>query len=211
MKVKPSTHEGHAFLECTSIEVVIANQTSYRANEICIKSATDDHGYDCEESFAIAAHADVAITKGSAIMMGENDASTNVASGESFGEEVLLGLAMDYAYTVVAERRCTLLQILADEFAERFASRPDVMYRLKCNFQKAHDKPSHRSGHVGSSSVLEGGYSGLSPAFPDVVLGHLTEVFGRMDSLHSDVKMIREHLPVSLQSLSDPKSRVVHF
>jgi hypothetical protein len=112
--------------------------------------------------------------------------SSQVASGESFGEEILLGICLEYTYTVVAGSKCALLKIPADDFAERFSSRPDLLLRMRENFDKTVGcgGRSLRSGHCGSSSVLEGGCSGVSPSFPDAVFSTLNELLSKVDMLH---------------------------
>ncbi|CAJ1437121.1 unnamed protein product [Effrenium voratum] len=55
-------------------------------------------------------------------------------AGDSFGEEVLLGIVKEYAYTVAATSKVVMLFIPADLFMERFANLPEILSLMRKNF-----------------------------------------------------------------------------
>ncbi|CAE6964183.1 Kcnh2, partial [Symbiodinium sp. KB8] len=55
-------------------------------------------------------------------------------NGDSFGEEVLLGLKNEYEYTVTASRKLVLLFVPRDRFIERLANMPEVFGIMRANF-----------------------------------------------------------------------------
>jgi CRP-like cAMP-binding protein len=138
-------------------------------------------------------HAMFILTKGTAKRTEEGETST-VLAGDSFGEEIILGICLEYVYTVTAESKCSLLQIPADSFSERFAARPDLIESMRRSFDKIRRVAAPRSGHAGSSSVLEGGSTGLSPSFPDAVFTFLHELMSKVDAVNAAHKQEREIL-----------------
>jgi len=55
-------------------------------------------------------------------------------AGDSFGEEVLLGLEKEYTYSVSATSKVVMLFIPADLFMERFANLPEILNVMRNNF-----------------------------------------------------------------------------
>merc|ERR1719149_176233 len=110
----------HAFPEL----VMLVQHTNRAADEtICF---TGERG-----------HAMFILNKGTARRLESDNTSTAIFCGTSFGEEILLGHNLEYEYTIVADTRCALFTISADDFAARFAARPDLMHILKSNFEQS--------------------------------------------------------------------------
>jgi len=58
--------------------------------------------------------------------------------GQSFGEEILLGICECYEYTTTALERSKFEMILEDEFLGLFQSMPNVLERMRANCIKLH-------------------------------------------------------------------------
>jgi CRP-like cAMP-binding protein len=56
-----------------------------------------------------------------------------LGAGQSFGEEILLGFAENYEYTVTVLERARLEMIVEDEFLNLFSSMPNVLERMRQN------------------------------------------------------------------------------
>mmetsp|Transcript_37640 Transcript_37640/g.86975 ORF Transcript_37640/g.86975 Transcript_37640/m.86975 type:complete len:666 (-) Transcript_37640:80-2077(-) len=57
-----------------------------------------------------------------------------IRAGDSFGEEIVLGLEKDYGYTVAATTKVVMLFIPADDFMAQFASLPEILSIMRNNF-----------------------------------------------------------------------------
>ncbi|CAK9035264.1 Potassium voltage-gated channel subfamily H member 6 (Ether-a-go-go-related gene potassium channel) (ERG) (Eag-related protein) (Ether-a-go-go-related protein) (Voltage-gated potassium channel subunit Kv11.2) [Durusdinium trenchii] len=55
-------------------------------------------------------------------------------AGDSFGEEILLGIEKEYSYSVAATSKVVMLFIPADLFMERFANLPEILNVMRNNF-----------------------------------------------------------------------------
>merc|ERR1719240_1086607 len=62
--------------------------------------------------------------------------------GQSFGEEVIFGLAETYLYTIVALHPSTLISISEDGFKERFKNMPDVHDAMYKSFLRSKSEPA---------------------------------------------------------------------
>lgn len=54
--------------------------------------------------------------------------------GDSFGEEILLGIEKEYSYSVAATSKVVMLFVPADLFMERFANLPEILNVMRNNF-----------------------------------------------------------------------------
>merc|ERR1719310_911957 len=57
-----------------------------------------------------------------------------VGVGDSFGEEIILGLEEHYLHTVTATEKMTIYMIQEDMFKETFQSMPFIVTQMKDNF-----------------------------------------------------------------------------
>jgi CRP-like cAMP-binding protein len=81
-------------------------------------------------------------TRDAAIALCENpSASQMLLPGDSFGEEILMGVTRTYAYSVVAVQ-ATRAHIPAEEFLMKLHSMPDIVQKMRSNF----DNPLGSSG-----------------------------------------------------------------
>jgi hypothetical protein len=88
-----------------------------------------------------------------------SSASQVILPGDSYGEEILLGLTRTYVYTIVACQRTVISQIPSEEFMMHFQSMPDLLSRMQKNF-------SHAGGlYILCSSAQQSAASPNSPEF----------------------------------------------
>merc|ERR1712110_1179149 len=73
-----------------------------------------------------------------------------LGAGESFGEEIILGLLEQYDYTITATDRMRLHMILEEDFVKLFRNMPTIIERMRRNACELHPKwrtalqPSHK-------------------------------------------------------------------
>lgn len=63
---------------------------------------------------------------------------SKLCPGQSFGEEILLGFAEHYDYTVIVVEKAKLEMIVEDEFLGLFQNMPNVLEKMKHNLQNLH-------------------------------------------------------------------------
>eukprot|EP00929_Paragymnodinium_shiwhaense_P030121 TRINITY_DN17120_c0_g1_i1.p1 TRINITY_DN17120_c0_g1~~TRINITY_DN17120_c0_g1_i1.p1 ORF type:complete len:976 (-),score=197.78 TRINITY_DN17120_c0_g1_i1:235-3162(-) len=61
---------------------------------------------------------------------------TQLVSGDSFGEEILLGFRTHYAYTIVASTAVSMELIPVQGFKESFAAVPDLVAKMRATFEE---------------------------------------------------------------------------
>lgn len=74
---------------------------------------------------------------------------SHLGAGESFGEEIVLGLTDDYNYTTRAIEKSTLQQILEDDFLELFRNMPNMKERMRRNAIALHPEWKSEFEHDG--------------------------------------------------------------
>lgn len=102
------------------------------------------------------------------------DITNKLTIGDSFGEEIVLGIDQFYQYTVMAKTSLKMYTIHKDSFVHAFRNMPDVREKLKRNFT-ANTKPDvlHRDKMKGRANLRDGA---IPKAFPDTVLDLLKDV-----------------------------------
>jgi CRP-like cAMP-binding protein len=75
----------------------------------------------------------------STVSSSESSMTQTLGSGDSFGEEVLLGFSEQYEFTTWAETRVSMHMIEEEEFENCFKSMPDVIQIMKKNAQELFD------------------------------------------------------------------------
>jgi len=113
-------------------------------------------------------------------------ARTKLNSGDSFGEEVLLGFEVTFEYTVLATSKVFMHEIPCAAFNSKFLDMPAMVENMRANFRDTNGEVTQRTcGVRGQSSVVQGGSSGVAPSFPDAV-------FRSFQHLQSSVNAIEE-------------------
>eukprot|EP00929_Paragymnodinium_shiwhaense_P086995 TRINITY_DN47335_c0_g3_i1.p1 TRINITY_DN47335_c0_g3~~TRINITY_DN47335_c0_g3_i1.p1 ORF type:complete len:832 (+),score=139.13 TRINITY_DN47335_c0_g3_i1:91-2586(+) len=104
---------------------------------------------------------------------------TRLAAGDSFGEEIILGLEERYSYTIVASTEVEMQSIPEDSFCDRFKTMPDVMQQMRNTFLDSSDEYGARPlrSTKARSSIMGGGQQlGVPTAFSDHVLDALAKL-----------------------------------
>lgn len=108
-----------------------------------------------------------------------------LTDGDSFGEEIILGLEEEYHYAIVSATDLTMLVISKKGFQEQFSSSPQLLHRMTENFinhaEVVDASPQKLGLSKGRASVLC-----PSDAFPDIVLDTLAEI----KNMVSDVEAV---------------------
>lgn len=124
--------------------------------------------------------------------------------GDSFGEEILLGIKFRYTYSITAESKVVMYRIGSKEFQDSFRQRPDALRRMKANYCNKNAQlasPSATSStdfterlatEHGRSSVLQGGERGVPPSFPDAVFEAFHEITHKLKKLEGQTESPRE-------------------
>lgn len=79
---------------------------------------------------------------------------SKVKTGDSFGEEIILGLEEDYTYTIIAITACQFHSISEDGFVDQFRSMPSVFRYMYQNFLRIRSKPLAEMKSKGSEGSL---------------------------------------------------------
>jgi len=97
----------------------------------------------------------------------------NLQVGDSFGEEIMLGLEETYQYTVIATCRVVAFSIAEQAFSDRFRLMPDVKKSMIANFKKNKEpeKKQVLKAHPVSATIPEG--------FPETVMAILKDLSRR--------------------------------
>lgn len=113
--------------------------------------------------------------------------NTTLKTGDSFGEEVLLGIVEVYCYSVTALTNMTMFMIPKAGFRPLFENIPDVLHslkelateNLKCkNVDHIHMKPLNKA------SLLGGGAATFPPGFA-------TDLFNMLENLQSEIADVK--------------------
>lgn len=108
---------------------------------------------------------------------------TQMIAGDSFGEEMVLGLAETYAYSIVAWTFCTFHVFPEDRFREQYRNLPELHRRMLCAFVKSRLHPTD----PGATAYLDRiAASGDSPATSDVKVLDKMSGTGDLPGKHSD-------------------------
>eukprot|EP00747_Dinoflagellata_sp_TGD_P117407 gnl/TRDRNA2_/TRDRNA2_172599_c2_seq1.p1 gnl/TRDRNA2_/TRDRNA2_172599_c2~~gnl/TRDRNA2_/TRDRNA2_172599_c2_seq1.p1 ORF type:complete len:688 (-),score=101.04 gnl/TRDRNA2_/TRDRNA2_172599_c2_seq1:330-2222(-) len=112
---------------------------------------------------------------------------TDIVRGDSFGEEILLGLEDLYRYTIIAAQDIVAYFISEASFVQEFAIMPDVIEQLRRTYKESLNVFSEQQQtRSGKSSLIHS--SGcdmvMLTGFPDTVLEHLSQINERMNSVH---------------------------
>jgi hypothetical protein len=112
------------------------------------------------------------------------DKSQQLCAGDSFGEEIILGLRKYYTYSVLAETKVDMFKLDADAFHERFKNRPDFVARMKRNFHThAEAELEPPSGDRTLGSLLRDGKGTMPTTFPEAVFDAFREISHKVDNL----------------------------
>ncbi|KAJ8599999.1 hypothetical protein CTAYLR_001836 [Chrysophaeum taylorii] len=130
----------HAILEDLSHE--LREELSYRASLPIIFTTVKNAG-DLVVRVGDSGEGMYVIARGNGLQLGASplDAEPDptkvrdLGAGESFGEEVLLGLEKSYAYTVDAVTALEMCAIPTEEFLKCFNGMPDILARIKANLK----------------------------------------------------------------------------
>merc|ERR1719482_997586 len=102
-----------------------------------------------------------------------------LGNGDSFGEEIILGLEEQYFYTICAATQIRYFSISEGDFQNAFNHMPDIISRMKENFQRnARPDMEHSQNTQGRAALSSRrtSWSTIPAAFPDVVLDSLLEI-----------------------------------
>eukprot|EP00928_Gymnodinium_smaydae_P068609 TRINITY_DN5178_c0_g1_i1.p1 TRINITY_DN5178_c0_g1~~TRINITY_DN5178_c0_g1_i1.p1 ORF type:complete len:847 (-),score=206.00 TRINITY_DN5178_c0_g1_i1:190-2730(-) len=120
--------------------------------------------------------------------VGEGLTNSTLVAGDSFGEEILLGLEKLYAYTIQATSHMVLVELPQRSFDEVFGDMNDVVYQMQLKFAKGAGQEGNtvdmrNSRKKGGSSFVDGGTTGVPPSFPDAVFESFDLVFAKVETL----------------------------
>jgi CRP-like cAMP-binding protein len=94
--------------------------------------------------------------------------------GDSFGEEIILGLEENCSQTIVAETPMKMYVIDKEAFLKKFQHMPEIRHKLRSNFlQNTRPDVSRKQEKRGRATLKE---DGIPKAFPDAVLDSLNEI-----------------------------------
>lgn len=117
---------------------------------------------------------------------GNKECKEHLRSGDSFGEEIILGLEEVYHYTIVATTGMQLFAISVSAFTQAFEHLPDVMHKMHANFVQ-NDCPdaNAKKANNGRSSIKNGG---VPSQFTEEVLDALQDIKNLSETTQSDVR-----------------------
>jgi CRP-like cAMP-binding protein len=128
---------------------------------------------------------------------GNRGCKQRLKGGDSFGEEIILGLEEQYHYTIVSATVLHMYAISVHAFTDAFHHMPDVIHKMHANFiQNRGPSARQRTGppRSGYPSVVEGG---TPSTFPSVVLDSLQHISQCCDATESAMKGIVESIKPS--------------
>jgi hyperpolarization activated cyclic nucleotide-gated potassium channel 2 len=126
--------------------------------------------------------------------MSQTGVSYKLCPGDSFGEEIVLGMKRRYAYSICAETKVSLCRINMKEFQEIFKNRPDAISKMKANFERYNTSgmSGTRSTDRGRSSLLDGGAECVPPTFPDAVFEAFHELGQKIQMFNGQGRITQE-------------------
>lgn len=109
-------------------------------------------------------------------------------SGDSFGEEIILGLEENYHYTVVSITSMSKYAISVASFTQAFRHMPDVIHKMHENFtQNASPDHAWKKRREGRPCISEGR---TGSAFRDVVLDTLQDITKTCTTVDSKIQAL---------------------
>lgn len=108
-------------------------------------------------------------------------ASNDIGAGDSFGEEILLGLERSYQYTVITTSKVVLYHIPEDHFLDVFKGHHELIHRMRSNFvdlSTVNDAKIAVGGSppCGRASLVNSNSGALPHGFSDAVIDSFEDV-----------------------------------
>eukprot|EP00927_Polykrikos_kofoidii_P063397 TRINITY_DN5820_c0_g1_i20.p1 TRINITY_DN5820_c0_g1~~TRINITY_DN5820_c0_g1_i20.p1 ORF type:complete len:307 (-),score=40.19 TRINITY_DN5820_c0_g1_i20:86-964(-) len=114
---------------------------------------------------------------------GASNGKTILRRGNSFGEEILLGFAERYSYSVSVMVNSALCRICEDEFKKTFETMPDVVTQMRLNYiTKIPRQLSPARDERVNMLDANAGFSSCPPGFADAALSLLTSIKDTLDN-----------------------------
>jgi len=112
----------------------------------------------------------------------DTDGIVKLGPGQSFGEEVVLGVLENYEYTITCLEKSRMEMILESEFLDLFQTMPNEMRRMRQNMFEWHPLRSRLTSMPQSSQQTKGYLKSSQPS----VGGTISGIGGLTTTIDSD-------------------------
>lgn len=115
--------------------------------------------------------------------------ANQLTHGDSFGEEIILGLEEDFHYTICAKTAMKMYAISKEHFIHTFRHMPDIRHKMHDNFmQNRRPHTPHMNAETkGRASLRDNHAGGIPKSFPDAVLDALKDIGDHTKNIHQTV------------------------